>query len=117
MDLLSTLHRFHTAQEIHTLLTERGTPVGLATVYRNLQSMVEDGTVDVVRASDGQLTYRVCSPGHHHHLFCRKCGRTVEVDLDGVEELLLDAAKSHGFFNISHELELYGVCELCHTTR
>ena len=117
IELLGTLRRFHTAQEIHNLLAERDTPVGLATVYRNIQTMVEEGEVDAVRASDGQLTYRLCSPGHHHHLICHDCGKTVEVDLDGVEDLLLAAAKSHGFSGISHELELYGTCDACGTAR
>lgn len=117
IELLGTLRRFHTAQEIHNLLTEQDTPVGLATVYRNLQTMVEDGEVDAVRAPDGQLTFRLCSPGHHHHLICHDCGKTVEVDLDGVEDLLLAAAKSHGFSDISHELELYGTCDACGAAR
>ncbi len=68
---------FRTAQEIHAQLREQGTRVGLATVYRALQAMVDDGEVDVLRTDDGEAAYRRCGPNHHHHLVCRRCGHTV----------------------------------------
>ena len=114
-ELLGTLLRFHTAQEIHSMLVSQGRRVGLATVYRNLLTMTEAGDVDVVRTPDGQLAYRACGSGHHHHLICRACGRTEEVDLAGVEEMLFSAARVRGFSDVAHELEMYGLCETCGT--
>lgn len=111
--MLGTLRRFHTAQEIHAMLVSQGSRVGLATVYRNLQVMVEAGEVDAIRTPDGQLAYRACGSGHHHHLMCRDCGRTEEIEVAGVEELLFSTARAHGFSGIHHELEMYGLCEAC----
>lgn len=65
---------FLTAQQVHDQLRNRGDQVGLATVYRNLQTMAEDGELDAIRAEDGEMTYRRCSSAHHHHLVCRNCG-------------------------------------------
>ena len=62
-----------------------GDKVGLATVYRNLQAMAADGEIDMLRTDDGEAVYRACSTGHHHHLVCRDCGRTVEVEGPTVE--------------------------------
>lgn len=114
-DVLTDLEEFRTAQDIHDLLRHRGDTVGLATVYRTLQSMAEAGEVDVVRTPDGQASYRACGQAdrHHHHLICRSCGRTVELHLDAVEALIDSLAERHGFTDVDHSLELYGLCAVC----
>ena len=71
---------FRSAQELHAQPARARRPVGLATVYRDLQAMAEDGEIDVLRTDDGEAVYRRCCTGHHHHLVCRVCGRTVEVE-------------------------------------
>ena len=85
--LLADTDEFRSAQELHALLREAGDKVGLATVYRNLQAMAADGEIDMLRTDEGEAVYRACSTGHHHHLVCRVCGRTVEVEGPTVEAL------------------------------
>jgi Fur family transcriptional regulator, ferric uptake regulator len=112
--VMADLDAFLSAQELHALLRSDGTPVGLTTVYRNLQGMAERGEVDVVRRADGEALYRKCSSGqHHHHLVCRSCGFSVEIENDEVERWTDRAAKRHRFSDVSHDLELFGVCESC----
>lgn len=118
-EVLGALEEFRTAQDIHDLLRRRGDAVGLATVYRTLQSMAEAGEVDVVRLPDGQASYRACGEAthdHHHHLICRSCGRAVEVEFAGVEELITKLAKQHGFTGVDHSIELHGLCADCTAT-
>ena len=80
VDLLERSQVFLSAQQIHAELEEEGTKVGLATVYRNLQSLAEEDLVDTVRSDDGEALYRLCTnEGHHHHLVCRSCGKAVEI--------------------------------------
>jgi Fur family ferric uptake transcriptional regulator len=107
------LATFATAQEIHDQLRHQGSGVGLATVYRTLQSMAASGELDAIRTPDGQTAYRTCSPGHHHHLICRSCGRTVEVALPSIEKLVGGIAAQHSFTKLDHELEFYGICAEC----
>ena len=77
---------FRSAQEIHELLKGADENVGLSTVYRTLQALADAGEVDVLRAEDGETRYRRCDRAeHHHHLVCRACGRTVEVEGAPVE--------------------------------
>ena len=111
--LLDELDGFRTAQDLHALLRERGDPVGLATVYRALQALVDDGLVDVLRSSDGEAAYRRCSQVHHHHLVCRSCGRTVEVADPPVERWAARIAAEHGFADAQHQLEVFGTCSAC----
>lgn len=104
---------FRSAQALHARLRERGEPVGLATVYRGLQALVDAGEVDVLRGDDGEAAYRRCSPQHHHHLLCRSCGHTVEVADPPVERWAERVAAEHGFRDVGHRLEVFGTCAAC----
>ena len=90
-----------------------GSPVGLATVYRTLQLYADQGDVDVLRREDGEAIYRRCSETHHHHLVCRSCGATVEVEGPAVERWTTTMAAEHGFTDVSHTLEIFGTCAAC----
>jgi Fur family transcriptional regulator, ferric uptake regulator len=102
---------FASAQEIWTGLREDGSTIGLATVYRAVQALVDDGEIDALRTDDGESVYRHCGAGHHHHLVCRQCGRTVEVEGPAVERWAVTVAAEHGFTNIEHTLEIFGTCD------
>jgi len=104
---------FRSAQSIHDALRQAGEKVGLATVYRALQAMVDAGEVDAIQAAGGETVYRQCSDVHHHHLVCRRCGRTVEVTGPAVERWTTAVAKEHDFTEVSHTIELFGVCADC----
>jgi Fur family ferric uptake transcriptional regulator len=104
---------FRSAQQIHHVLRGRGSTVGLSTVYRNLQILVDDGEVDTLRNEDGELLYRRCSPRHHHHLVCRSCRRVEEVSGPAVESWARRAASEHGFSDVAHTVEISGLCPDC----
>jgi len=112
-EVLDSFTDFRSAQEIHELLGERGETVGLATVYRTLQRLSEAGDVDVLRTEDGEAIYRRCSDSHHHHLVCRSCGATVEVEGPAVERWTRAIAAEHGYADVSHTLEIFGTCSRC----
>jgi Fur family transcriptional regulator, ferric uptake regulator len=110
---LARFDDFRSAQEIHELLRGGGENVGLSTVYRTLQALAEADEVDVLRAEDGETRYRRCSGSHHHHLVCRRCGLTVEVEGPAVERWATSVAAEHGFADLSHTLEVFGLCPAC----
>ena len=113
MDALESFDDFRSAQEIHDLLGRRGDAVGLATVYRTLQRLAEAGEVDLLRTEDGGAIYRRCSDSPHHHLVCRGCGATVEVEGPTVERWTRAIAAEHGYGEVSHTLEIFGTCAAC----
>lgn len=104
---------FQSAQDIHDAVRQAGEKVGLATVYRTLQAMADSGEVDVRHNPAGEATYRRCSDSHHHHLVCRSCGRTVEITGSAVERWAHAVADEHGFVDVSHTVELVGLCADC----
>jgi len=112
-DLLTELNEFRSAQQLHEALRDRGVQVGLTTVYRSLQSLTNTGEVDSLITNEGETVYRKCSEAHHHHLVCRKCGATVEIEGPTVERWSDAIAAEHGFTEVSHTLELFGLCAQC----
>ncbi|GAA2109661.1 transcriptional repressor [Microlunatus panaciterrae] len=112
-EILTGLAEFRTAQQIHDELRHKGDSIGLTTVYRTLQLMADAGELDAIRTAEGETAYRRCSGGHHHHLVCRSCGRTVEVSGPAVERWATAIAEEHGFREVSHDLEIFGTCQNC----
>ncbi|MBI5310192.1 MAG: transcriptional repressor [Actinobacteria bacterium] len=110
---LGSADRAFSAQELHERLraTEHG--VGLATVYRNLGRMAEEGAIDAILRPSGETAYRACGHGHHHHLICRECGRVVELHDCGLSDWSRRIAAEHGFSEVEHQAELTGLCADC----
>ncbi|MCO7221696.1 Fur family transcriptional regulator [Klenkia sp. PcliD-1-E] len=114
--IFDQLDGFHSAQEVHARLRADGDTVGLSTVYRAVQALADDGELDSIRTDTGEALYRRCSTRHHHHLVCRDCGRTVEVEGPAVERWADRVAAEHGFADVSHTLEIFGTCAACRDT-
>lgn len=108
---------FRSAQDIHAKLRARGDGIGLTTVYNQLRAMAAAGTVDAIRSEDGETLYRQCSTdAHHHHLLCRSCGRTIEIDAPDIEEWAARTARAHRFTDVAHTIEIVGTCATCRRT-
>ena len=113
-EALGTIEGFTSAQSLHEVLRQQGQSVGLTTVYRHLQALADAGEVDLLRTAEGESVYRRCDQSdHHHHLVCRRCGATVEVTGRAVETWAASIAKAHGFSDISHTVEVFGLCPTC----
>jgi Fur family ferric uptake transcriptional regulator len=110
---LASSNAFTSAQQVYEDLRASGDRVGLATVYRTLQAMAEAGEVDTLRTDDGEVLFRKCGPSHHHHLVCRTCGLTVEIEGPSVERWASKAAADNGFSDVTHVVELFGLCPSC----
>jgi Fur family transcriptional regulator, ferric uptake regulator len=101
------------AQDLHARLRRAGEPAGLATVYRTLQALADSGVLRTFQTPTGEVAYKVCEPGHHHHLICTRCGRVEEIPSCEVEEWAASVAKRRGFSVSSHQADIYGVCARC----
>jgi Fur family ferric uptake transcriptional regulator len=112
--VLDETEAFRSAQDLYGELRARGQNVGLTTVYNQLRVLADAGQVDTLRTEDGETLYRRCgSDHHHHHLVCRSCGATVEVEGPEVESWADGVASRHGFVDIAHTLEIVGTCADC----
>ena len=111
--LMDQVDGFRSAQDVHAMLRAQGETVGLTTVYRTLQALADNGEIDVLRTDEGEAVYRRCGTSHHHHLVCRDCGRTLEVEGPAVERWAEQVAVTHGFSDVSHTVEVFGRCTQC----
>ena len=105
---------FRSAQDLHASIRISGHPISLATVYNQLRHMAERHEVDVIRTEGGESLYRRCGAGsHHHHLLCRVCGSVEEINAPEVELWATTIARSSGYHNVHHTVEVSGVCPAC----
>jgi len=102
-----------TNREIHSLLAD---DCDLATVYRNIHTLVAMSLVKRVDIGDGAARWELMadiSDGHHHHLICTGCQMIVEVDGCFPDDFEQELARRHGFAGVTHRLEFFGLCPKC----
>lgn len=97
-------------QEIHSAAKRRCTGIGIATVYRNLKALTEDGKIDVVEMPGGAVLYELPGHGHHHHFSCNGCQKVFDVMTCGLN---LQGLIPGGFTLQQHEILLSGLCNVC----
>lgn len=115
---LGEVDGFVSAQALHARLREAETGIGLATVYRALAALAEDGSADILHSPEGEAIYRACeSRSHHHHLICRSCGATVEIAATPVEQWAREVAVQNGYTEPEHIVDIYGYCASCSARR
>lgn len=113
-EALADAHGFVSAQTLHATLREENTGIGLATVYRALAGLATAGDADTLQSPEGEALYRACSTQeHHHHLICRSCGLTVEIEAKDVEQWAQRTASLHGFTDAAHVVDIFGLCTSC----
>jgi Fur family transcriptional regulator, ferric uptake regulator len=112
--VLGRVQGFVSAQDLHELIIKDGGQISLATVYTQLRKLVDSKDVDIVMTDRGESLYRRCVVDvHHHHLACRNCGATIEVDAPQLEKWAGEIASKNGFKDLRHVIELNGICQKC----
>ena len=85
----------------------------LVTVYRNLETFENIGMLQRVPLENGTQLFELTAPNeHYHHLICRECHKTERLDLC-VSKAVIGQAEAHGYTQIAHLMEVYGVCSQC----
>lgn len=110
--VMSGMSVYSDARDILEAVRQAGGRVGLATVYRHLRVLAEEGSVDTARGAGGQTLYRLRRDARTHFLTCRVCGNTVEVDGEELWEWVREVASRAGFTLTGHTVELTGVCRV-----
>ncbi|HCR31747.1 MAG TPA: transcriptional repressor [Opitutae bacterium] len=111
LQLLVDQSKPFSAEELHEMLGPGA--FDLVTVYRNLEAFENAGIVNRIPTESGKSLFELNAEQHHyHHIICRKCHRTEKLDTCEVKKLE-KLASDLGYSEITHVLELYGVCETC----
>ena len=112
LNLLKTLNRAISAQDIYVELRNSSQSIGLATVYRSLEALKLEGVVQVRTLASGESLYSSVQQDKHH-LTCLQCGKSIPINECPVHELETQLHSSHQFKIFYHTLEFFGVCNQC----
>ena len=106
--------RFLSAAELYERLKRDGARVSLSTVYRTLDRLRAKGEVTERTDAEGEATFMLCEPAHHHHhAICAECGRVEDVDCTAMEQFSESLRALHGFELDGHAMEFFGRCQAC----
>lgn len=112
VELFIGLNSHTSAEDLHQAVKREGHNVGLATVYRTLNILVDAGLVEQKSFREGHFVYEVRTPGEHHdHLICLDCGKVLEFENPEIESIQDKIAIQYGFRLTHHRLDLYGRCQ------
>jgi len=117
LEVLREQENFRSAQQLY--LDIRHHPqlrIGLTSVYRILHTLAADRIAETQRAEDGEVLYRLrTGTSHRHYLVCRQCGEAVGFTPVGIEEHTRRLSHQHRYTDVTHYVDLYGVCPRCRT--
>jgi Fur family ferric uptake transcriptional regulator len=105
-----------TAEEIYDRVKQESPEIGLATVYRTIQLLLDLKIIDRLNLDDGCVRYELDNldnTHHHHHLVCEQCGTIYEVKDDLLDTIEQQVQRDYKFEITNHILKFYGVCEQC----
>ena|ERR1700760_4092855 len=113
-DEIFSLHGHIDAEELLAAMKARGLKISRATVYRNLDLLVESGLARKQRLGSRGFLYEHMHAGQQHdHLVCTSCGRVVEFVSPGIVALQAEICRAHGFVAARHTLQIAGLCNRC----
>ncbi|MBN3943723.1 MAG: Fur family transcriptional regulator [Nostoc sp.] len=111
-NLLKTIKKGISAQDIYVELRNTNQSMGLATVYRSLEALKLEGMVQVRNLANGEALYSLAQQDKHH-LTCLQCGVSIPINQCPVHDLENQLESSHKFKVFYHTLEFFGLCSQC----
>lgn len=112
IEILKGTDTHPTADALYLQMREKFPSVSLATVYRNLRQLSEQGQILKIDAGTGSEHYDG-NPNQHYHFVCEGCGRVYDLDIDVFKELDESVTYKTGFSVARHSLLFYGLCKSC----
>ncbi|MGJ4747902.1 Fur family transcriptional regulator [Leptospira haakeii] len=99
-------------KEIHDISKKSIQNIGIATVYRSVNHLLESGSIHEIQLPGESSRFEISHLDHHHHFHCKVCDRVFDVEICPfpMENL------PKGFTLDSHEIILYGICSECNTS-
>jgi Fur family ferric uptake transcriptional regulator len=104
------------ADEIHRMLAQKETGIGIATVYRTLILLEKLNLIRRIDLDDGCSRYQICKDDgrhEHHHMICQRCGKVEDFPDDLLDDLEIQVLQQFGFVVYDHRVKLYGLCRDC----
>lgn len=101
-----------TADQLHQMVRKRLPKISIATIYRNLEILSDDGAILKMDVAGTQRRFDG-NPENHYHIRCCKCGRVDDVPMERVASIEASAQRACGYSVLSHRIEFMGICAEC----
>ena len=99
--------------DLHKKIRSEDPTIGIATLYRTMKLLIDAGLAEMHTFNEKTTYERLYQVGHHDHLICKICGKTVEFEHPLIEKYQQEVCERHGFALKSHRMELFGICNEC----
>ena len=106
------MKRHVTANEVYEFIKESYPTIGIGTVYRNIDILVEEGALRKVEVSEGPNRFDFTLK-NHYHVKCVKCGEVSDVDMDEIPDLMKKIHDTHGIEFLDYDISFKGICSKC----
>ncbi len=113
LELIGNSDRHWDAESIAKMLARKGRAIGLATVYRGLAVLEEEGLIHAIQLTDGKKRYERAGKEHHDHFICKLCGSITEFSHPAEARILEHLSRETGAVVHGHEFVVFGVCASC----
>jgi len=113
IEIIAHNGRHMSAEEVFEEVQGRTRTINVATVYRTLELLVEEGLASRADLRGGRVVYATAEHGPHIHLVCRQCGRVIDVDTDRFKPLFQHIETEYEFVCCPHHFAFYGLCTDC----
>ncbi len=111
-DYLSGVEHHPTAEDIFLAVRQKLPRLSLATVYKNLEGLVQCGAISKLTYGDAAARYDIRTD-HHYHTRCLACGKIWDLDAPAGARQLERIKPQPGFEVTDYRLELVGYCREC----
>ena len=106
-----------TAEALHARVQVHTSAINIATIYRTLDMLVDEGFASRTDLHGGQMSYAPEIHGAHLHLICRHCSQTIDVDDAVIAGVAQHLSQNFGFEADLRHLTIRGVCSACRSNR
>ena len=113
VEALHSVDQHISAEEIYAQVCIKYPYANISTVYRTLELLKELGLVTEIALGDGRVRYHPVDKGHHHHLVCQKCGKTVDLPEEVMLPLEETLSRDYHFKSDLKHLAIFGLCSDC----
>ncbi|MDO9465274.1 MAG: Fur family transcriptional regulator [bacterium] len=127
LDMLSKSDKHLSAEDIYMKVHTRYPAIGLTTIYRTLELLINMGLIFKFDFGDGRARYELAEGPrgrkHHHHLICTNCNRVIDYtdfiddEIELLERTEKELSKKYNFKITNHLIQFYGLCEKCQKKR
>lgn len=122
VQLLKQVAGHPNAKEIYSRINKRHPEIGLTTVYRTLDLLVQLRIINKFDFGDGLARYELSSQcrQHHHHIICTKCCQIIDYNNSSsdnesyIQKLEDEISQKYKFDIADYEIQFYGICDKCH---